>query len=511
MFVEQNYYFWKFVHELVAVHGFRVLYIQSEEQEVWLEKEIQWKTHVVRLKQKQINWRNELKRELLVTKQQVKKNRQLFRGGNVVLHVCYVAEHPPVDEWRSVTEEFSDQKSTPNVFFFSDEEKRAERSRFFSAIHSEDSIQEQHPSESEMEAMVPYLKQQVVTSHRKRQQKDQSLFQFGKPIVTYILLAINLLVFFYIEGIGDSTSVQTLIEYGAKYNPAIIDGEWWRILSSMFLHIGTLHLLMNMLALFYLGSAVERIYGSWRFTVVYLLAGVFGGLASFMLNPHVAAGASGAIFGLFGALLFFGVQHKQLFFRTMGWNLLFVIGLNIVFGLLVPQIDNGAHFGGLIGGFVASAFVHLPNEKNRTRQLLALVAYCVAVIAMAWLGVQSTFNENQTIDQVKESQELNQQGDYDEVIQLTTEALEEKGNFEAPLWFNRSYAYIQVGDTKRAKQDLLRVVDQSPDMAEAHYNLAILYQQEGELEKAADHAGTAAELKPKNEGFQKLEEDLTSS
>nr|WP_281374228.1 rhomboid family intramembrane serine protease [Halobacillus locisalis] len=329
--------------------------------------------------------------------------------------------------------------------------------------------------------------------------------------MTYLLLAINLLVFFYIEGNGDSTSVQTLIEYGAKYNPAIIDGEWWRILSSMFLHIGTLHLLMNMLALFYLGNAVERIYGSWRFTVIYLFAGVFGGLASFMLNPHVAAGASGAIFGLFGALLFFGVQHKQLFFRTMGWNLLFVIGLNIVFGLLVPQIDNGAHFGGLIGGFIASAFVHLPKEKNIIRQLLAFAFYLVAIMAMAWLGVQSTFNENQTLEQVKESQELNQTGDFDEVIRLTTEALEENGNFEAPLLFNRSYAYMQVGDTKGAKEDLLRVVDQSPDMAEAHYNLAVLYQQEGELEKAADHAGTAAKLKPENEGFQQLQKELSSS
>lgn len=92
--------------------------------------------------------------------------------------------------------------------------------------------------------------------------------------MTYILLAVNILLFMFVESQGSTTSVSTLIEFGAKYNPAIMEGEWWRIGSSMFLHIGLLHLLMNMLALYYIGIAVERIYGTWRFSVIYLLAGI---------------------------------------------------------------------------------------------------------------------------------------------------------------------------------------------------------------------------------------------
>src|SRR5690625_7002938 len=108
----------------------------------------------------------------------------------------------------------------------------------------------------------------------------------------------------------------------------------------MFLHIGLLHLIMNMIAVFYLGTLVERIYGSFRFFIIYMLAGIGGGVASFAFSMNVSAGASGALFGLFGALLFFGLIYKRLFFQTFGMNLLFLIGFNIVFGFTFSSIYN---------------------------------------------------------------------------------------------------------------------------------------------------------------------------
>src|SRR5699024_12761282 len=95
--------------------------------------------------------------------------------------------------------------------------------------------------------------------------------------------------------------------------------------SSMFLHIGSLHLFMNMLAIYYLGTAVERIYGSTRFVIIYFISGIIGGLTSFAFNTHIAAGALGALFGLFGALLYFGVIHKQLFYQTIGKCVIFIL------------------------------------------------------------------------------------------------------------------------------------------------------------------------------------------
>ena len=110
------------------------------------------------------------------------------------------------------------------------------------------------------------------------------------------------------EMFGSSRNPYLLILFGAKYNPLILEGEWWRLITPMFLHIGLIHLVMNSFALYYLGTAVERIYGRYRFLFIYLFAGFAGTLASFLFSPDsISAGASGGIFGLFGALLFFGI------------------------------------------------------------------------------------------------------------------------------------------------------------------------------------------------------------
>src|SRR5690625_2872345 len=141
--------------------------------------------------------------------------------------------------------------------------------------------------------------------------------------------------------------VSNLINMGAKYNPAMIEGEWWRAFTSMFLHIGFLHLFMNMLALYFLGVLLERIYGTKRIIVIYILSGIGGSLTSFALSISISAGASGALFGLFGALLFFGVDYINLFFQTMGKNVIFILIFNLVIGIVIPNIDMGAHLGGV--------------------------------------------------------------------------------------------------------------------------------------------------------------------
>src|SRR5699024_11673178 len=94
-------------------------------------------------------------------------------------------------------------------------------------------------------------------------------FSYGKARITFLLILINLVIFFMLELNGGSTNIETLVKYGAKYNPAIIAGEWWRIISSMLLHVVVLHFFIHMLAGYYLGTAVERIYGSTRFVLMY--------------------------------------------------------------------------------------------------------------------------------------------------------------------------------------------------------------------------------------------------
>ena len=191
----------------------------------------------------------------------------------------------------------------------------------------------------------------------------------SKPSLTYILLVaiiVNWLIMGIISvlsGMATLTDIidgsinnQILIEFGANFGPFILQGQTWRLFTSMFLHIGLMHLAFNGYALFIFGLEMERLYGPDRFITIYILSGLFGSLASFASRgPYVlSAGASGAIFGVIGVHLAFFMIHRQTFqfARQRMMNTLLIIGINLFLGFTIPGIDNLAHLGGLIAGFV---------------------------------------------------------------------------------------------------------------------------------------------------------------
>lgn len=170
------------------------------------------------------------------------------------------------------------------------------------------------------------------------------------PFVTYAFLVINLIVFVLMTLAGGSTEQRVLIAFGAKVNTLIQNGEVWRLITSTFIHIGIMHLFFNLYALKALGSLAEEIFGHRKFFLIYLLAGLGGSIASFIFSSALSAGASGAIFGLLGALVYFSYKRPNLWKSGLGMNLIVVILVNIAFGLMVPGIDNYAHMGGLLTG-----------------------------------------------------------------------------------------------------------------------------------------------------------------
>src|SRR5215831_12455185 len=185
--------------------------------------------------------------------------------------------------------------------------------------------------------------------------------------VTPVLIGLNVAVFgLMLAGGVDpmAPTIDRLIQWGANYGPKTTNGEWWRMFTAMFLHIGVLHLLFNMVALWNVGSFMERLLGSTGFLMLYLLSGLLGSVASVAWNPAVvSAGASGAIFGLYGGLLAFLVQHRDMqqhaFLAALRTNTLAFLGYNLVYGVIQQGIDMAAHLGGLAGGF-ACGFVLMP-------------------------------------------------------------------------------------------------------------------------------------------------------
>jgi rhomboid protease GluP len=223
-------------------------------------------------------------------------------------------------------------------------------------------------------------------------------FRDRKTVVAYTLFALNILIFILMELAGGSTNDLTLMAFGAKSNSHIDSGEIWRFVTPLFLHIGLLHLAFNSYALWIVGPQVEKLYGSARFLLLYVLAGIGGVVASYWYHPEVpSAGASGAIFGLFGVLLVFAIKYRKsvpaFFAKAIGKGVLLTVAINLVIGWQIPQIDNSAHLGGLVTGMLLAAVVPFQKPGETTGPAFKVVqGVLVVVIGVSFFQVATRYN-----------------------------------------------------------------------------------------------------------------------
>ncbi len=203
----------------------------------------------------------------------------------------------------------------------------------------------------------------------------EKIFSFKKPIVTYSLIFICILVFILMYVLGDgSTDNYTLLVFGANVDTLTKNGDYYRLFTSMFLHIGILHLLCNMYSLYIIGKEVENVFGKVKYLIIYLLSGIAGSILSLAFNHNtICAGASGAIFGLLGALLYFGYYYRTYLGVTLTRSIIPVIVLNLIIGFTSSGIDNAAHIGGLVGGILIAMAVGVPDKSNNNNKINGIV------------------------------------------------------------------------------------------------------------------------------------------
>ena len=187
---------------------------------------------------------------------------------------------------------------------------------------------------------------------------------------------------------------QQLVLWGGNFGPLTLSGQWWRLITYMFLHGGLMHIAFNMWCLWDLGKLCESLYGRWTFAAVYLLTGIAAGIASIAWNPGVlSVGASGAIFGLAGALIasFYLGEFSLPSFAIRGTlrSLVFFVGFNVLFGTMFPGIDNAAHVGGLVSGLILGALIaRVAPEHDRPLQRVAVLAAVALLIVGSAFAVQ---------------------------------------------------------------------------------------------------------------------------
>lgn len=211
---------------------------------------------------------------------------------------------------------------------------------------------------------------------------------------TYGLLTVQIGVFLWETLNGGSFNTQTLISAGARLNGLIAQGQWWRLLTPLFVHIGWSHLIINSLTLYFVGIQLERLYGSGRFLIMYLVSGIGGNLFGWAFGNAnaLAAGASTSLFGLFGifaALGFIFANNPAV--KEWSKQFIVLIVLNLITDLFMGQIDIWGHIGGVISGILLAGLIPVPQQTSNlalSKRLFCGGLLVILALGLSYLGVQ---------------------------------------------------------------------------------------------------------------------------
>lgn len=210
-----------------------------------------------------------------------------------------------------------------------------------------------------------------------------------EPYMMYFFLGLQILLFLVMTLFGGSQNSNVLVFFGAKVNILIQQGQWWRLIMPIFLHSGLMHIAVNSVTLYFIGMQIESLFGHWRFTLIYLLSGIVGNIASFVFNTGISVGASTALFGLFGAFFMLVEAFRQnTAIRAMGQQFALFIVLNLAFDLFNPGIDLAGHVGGLLGGFLVANIVGVPRIRSVSvlRRVITLIILVLASGIFLYMG-----------------------------------------------------------------------------------------------------------------------------
>ncbi len=197
----------------------------------------------------------------------------------------------------------------------------------------------------------------------------EQIFRGPLRWVNLLIIAVNILVFAVMEFLGSTQDAGLMLEWGAAYTPLILEGQWYRLFSSMFLHFGLGHLFNNMLLLLFMGDLLEKLVGKWRYLLIYLGSGLAGNLLSLFWelrtgDMYVSAGASGAIFGVVGGVLVLVLKNRGRVQDVTVRRLGFMVLLTIYYGFQTVGVNNAAHIGGLLGGILFT-WILCPHKYRR--------------------------------------------------------------------------------------------------------------------------------------------------
>lgn len=363
----------KLLHYFVTVRGYNPIILHGAENEIWLEN-MDSDYKIVRIVSNYIHNDEQMKFDSFRTRQIVKKIKRqtLSFSMNTLSFFVNIGDNVNIDK-------FIDSKNV--VVDLKDISDLADNSLVIDAFPD---IISNNDFKEEGISLFVKLTQDINKKNEAQNNIASDIFKKRVPYVTLGIILINFVVFLLMYLFGkDSHDVQTLVKFGALYKPFVKNGEFFRLITCAFVHIGVVHLLVNSYSLFIIGSQMESFLGKLKYLFVYIISALCGSLMSIVFHETVSAGASGAIFGLLGSMLYFGYNYRVFLGNVLRSQIIPLIILNLVIGFFIPGVDVAAHVGGLLGGIIATQAVGL---KHKTSTFEKVNGYIILIIYMLFLG-----------------------------------------------------------------------------------------------------------------------------
>ena len=349
-------------HYFITEQNYNPVVVHGINDEIWLEN-MDSDYKIIRIVSKYIHNNEQLKFDKFRSKQIVKKLRQKTFSFKMNVINIYV------DLGENVTNLTENDNKDVSVFI----SKMCDVKNSVLNTMFPDMVEKTKHEEKGMEFLLK-ITDEINVNNEKKNKRMEKIFSSKKPIITYILLGLCMLLF-AVTDFGIDSDV--LVKYGANVGTLVKNGEVFRLLTAMFLHAGIVHIFFNMYSLYIIGPRVENFYGKWKFLLIYILSGLSGSMLSVAMNGDViSVGASGAIFGLFGALIYMGYRHRGYLGAMVKSQIIPIVIYNLFLGLFLDGIDMWGHIGGLLGGLVASYVVGtIDNKKYNFSNILLGLLY----------------------------------------------------------------------------------------------------------------------------------------
>ena len=284
----------------------------------------------------------------------------------------------------SIYTDIEDEKILNNDDVLITKEKDINNPKLVSAFP--DIVEKTNRKEDGLEYFIK-VTDNINKKNEKRNKIAEKIFSYKQPIVTYIIMAICIILFILMELSGGSTNSQTLLKYGANLDVLVKNGEYYRLFTCIFLHIGIMHLLCNMYSLYIIGREVENLFGKIKYIIIFILSGIFGSIMSLAFTHNtISAGASGAIFGLLGALLYFGMHYRTYLGEAIKRSIIPIIVVNLIIGFFAVGIDLAAHIGGIVGGVLVAMMVGVPDKSKAKDIINGTILTIIYLIFISYLA-----------------------------------------------------------------------------------------------------------------------------